>query len=76
MSKISKEGYNQILIIKDALNSMFDKLSGNFYIQNDKTKVKDIEKLYTSTNIFESVKDEFESISNIVDECGKWEEVK
>ena len=32
MSKISKEGYEQIQIIKNALDSMFDKLeaSGNF----------------------------------------------
>ncbi len=26
MSKISKEGYNQIQVIKNALDSMFDKL--------------------------------------------------
>ena len=32
MSKISKEGYDQILIIKNALDSMYDKLeaSGQF----------------------------------------------
>ncbi len=32
MSKISKEGYEQIKVIKNALDSMFDKLdkSGNF----------------------------------------------
>jgi hypothetical protein len=32
MSKISKEGYDQIQVIKNALNSMFDKLeaSGKF----------------------------------------------
>jgi hypothetical protein len=32
MSAISKEGYDQILIIKNALDSMYDKLesSGNF----------------------------------------------
>ena len=32
MSKISKEGYEQILVIRNALNSMYDKLekSGNF----------------------------------------------
>ena len=32
MSKISKDGYEQILIIKNALDSMFDKLEkiGNF----------------------------------------------
>ena len=32
MSKISKEGYNQIVVIKNALDSMYDKLekSGKF----------------------------------------------
>ena len=32
MSKISKEGYEQIKVIKNALDSMYDKLekSGNF----------------------------------------------
>ena len=32
MSKISKEGYEQILVIKNALDSMYDKLqkSGSF----------------------------------------------
>ena len=32
MSKISREGYEQIKVIKNALDSMFDKLekSGNF----------------------------------------------
>ncbi len=29
MSKISKEGYNQIQVIKNALDSMFDKLEAN-----------------------------------------------
>ena len=29
MSKISKEGYEQIQIIKNALDSMFDKLEAN-----------------------------------------------
>ena len=29
MSKISKEGYEQIKVIKNALNSMFDKLEKN-----------------------------------------------
>ena len=29
MSKISKEGYEQIQIIKNALDSMYDKLNGN-----------------------------------------------
>ena len=57
MSKISKEGYDQIQVIKNALDSMFDKLNVDFYVKDDTKKVRDIEKLYTSTNVFESVKD-------------------
>ena len=75
MSKISKEGYEQIQVIKNALDSMFDKLNGNFYTKDDSKKVKDIEKLYISTNVFESVKTEFEAIAGIVENTGTWEEV-
>ena len=75
MSKISKEGYNQIQVIKNALDSMFDKLNSDFYTKKDSKKVRDIEKLYVSTNVFESVKDEFEAIAGIVNESGNWEEV-
>ena len=46
MSKISKEGYEQLLIIKNALDSMYDKLDTNFYVKDDSKKVRDIEKLY------------------------------
>ena len=75
MSKISKEGYEQLLIIKNALDSMYDKLDTNFYVQDDSKKVRDIEKLYKSTNVFDSVKDEFQAIAGIVEESGNWEEV-
>ena len=75
MSKISKEGYEQIKVIKNALDSMFNKLSGDFYVKDDTKKVRDIEKVYTSTNVFESVKDEFEAIAGIVELSGTWEEV-
>ena len=76
MSKISKEGYDQIQIIKNALDSMYDKLSGaDVYIKNDSKKVKDIEKAYSSTNVFNSVKEEFEAISGIIEISGTWKEV-
>tara|TARA_R110002020_G_scaffold150066_2_gene326585 strand:- start:1573 stop:1800 length:228 start_codon:yes stop_codon:yes gene_type:complete len=75
MSKISKEGYEQITIIKNALDSLYDKLSGDFYVKDESKKVRDIEKLYTPTSVFESVKEEFETIAGIVEESGKWEEV-
>ena len=75
MSKISNDGLQQIQIIKNALDSMYDKLNGNFYTKDESKKVKDIEKLYVSTNVFESVKDEFEAIANIIKQSGTWEEV-
>ena len=34
MSKISKEGYEQIKVIKNALDSMFDKLEANGNFSN------------------------------------------
>ena len=34
MSKISKEGYEQIQVIKNALDSMFDKLEANGNFSN------------------------------------------
>ena len=76
MSKISKDGYQQITIIKNALDAMYDKINNDFYVKDDSSKVRDIEKLYTPTNVFELVKDEFEAIAGIVNESGTWEEVE
>ena len=77
MSKISKEGYNQIQVIKNALDSMYDKLSNaNLYSKDESRKVRDIEKLYTQSDVFESVKEEFEAIAGIVEESGTWAEVE
>ena len=45
MSKISKEGYSQIQVIKNALDSMYDKLekSGNFSaVQEEFEAIADI----------------------------------
>ena len=67
MSKISKEGYEQIQVIKNALNSMYDKLDTTVYTKNG-TK-------YTSKNVFSEVKDEFEAIAGIVEQSGTWSEV-
>ena len=66
MSKISKEGFEQIQIIKNALDSMFDKLDTTVYTKNG-TK-------YQTKNVFSDVKDEFEAIAGIVSEAGNWEE--
>ena len=74
MSKISKQGYEQIKVIKNALDSMYDKLNKSYFVKNQ-GKIKDIEKQYEQVNVFESVKDEFEAIAGIVDITGTWEEV-
>ncbi len=74
MSKISKEGYEQIKVIKNALDSMFDKLDRAVFIPKGKTP-KNIDGSYEQINVFSSVKDEFEAIAGIVEESGTWEEV-
>ena len=73
MSKISKDGFEQIQVIKNALDSMYDKLSGVYYAKAE-GKVKDIEKQYEEVNVFQKVEDEFEAISGIVELSGTWEE--
>ena len=73
MSKISKEGYEQILVIKNALDSMYDKLNSTVYKKVKPTKNEDVN--YKSTNVFSSVQDEFEAIAGIVEEAGNWTEV-
>jgi len=75
MSKISKEGYEQINIIKNALDSMFDKLDKTLYVPIGK-KSKNIDGAYKSVNVFDSVKDEFQAIAGIVEKSAAWEEVK
>ncbi len=75
MSKISRDGYDQLLVIKSALDSMFDKLNRGFYVKDESKKVKDIEKQYTSHNVFDDVKNEFEAIAGIVEQSAGWEEV-
>ena len=68
MSKISKDGFEQIQVIKNALDSMFDKLDTTMYTKNG-TK-------YETKNVFNSVKDEFEAISGIVELSSTWTEVQ
>jgi len=74
MSKISKEGFEQIQVIKNALDSMYDKLDTSVFIPKGK-KPKNIDGSYEQVNVFESVKDEFEAIAGIVEQSGTWEEV-
>ena len=74
MSKISKEGYEQITIIKNALDSMYDKLDKNVFVPKGK-EPKNVDGSYDQVNVFQSVKDEFEAIAGIVEQSGTWEEV-
>ena len=56
---------------------MYDKLSNaDLYAKDESRKVKDIEKLYTRSDVFESVKQEFEAIAGIVEQSGTWAEVE
>ena len=75
MSKISKEGYEQIKIIKNALDSMYDKLDRTLYAPIGK-KSKNIDGGYDRVNVFDSVKDEFEAIAGIVEQSSGWKEVQ
>tara|TARA_Y100001938_G_scaffold139496_1_gene206439 strand:+ start:550 stop:753 length:204 start_codon:yes stop_codon:yes gene_type:complete len=67
MSKISRQGYEQIKVIRNALDSMYDKLDTQVFTKDGKN--------YKSTNLFNNVKDEFETIAEIVQQSGTWEEV-
>jgi hypothetical protein len=73
MSAISKEGYEQLKVIKNALDSMYDKLDKTVYTKVKPTKNDDVN--YKSTNLFNSVKDEFEAIAGIVALTDEWTEV-
>ena len=73
MSAISKEGYEQIQVIKNALDSMYDKLNQTVYTKVKPTKNEDVN--YKSTNVFNSVQEEFEAIAGIVAQSDTWKEV-
>ena len=74
MSKISKEGFEQIQVIKNALDSMYDKLDKVVFVPKGKTP-KNIDGDYNEINLFQSVQEEFQAISGIVEQSGTWEEV-
>ena len=74
MSKISKEGYDQIQVIKNALDSMYDKLDKTVFVPKGKI-AKNVESSFESKNIFNEVQSEFEAIAGIINESGNWEEV-
>ena len=74
MSMISKDGLEQINIIKNALDSMYDKLDQIVYTKVKPTKNDDVN--YKPTKVFDSVRSEFEAIAGIIEQTGNWEEVK
>jgi hypothetical protein len=75
MSKISKEGYEQIQIIKNALDSMYDKLNKNVLVPKGKV-TKNVESNFESKNPFNEVQSEFEAIAGIVAMSDTWSEVE
>jgi len=75
MSKISKEGFEQIQIVRSALDSMFDKLDTVVFVPKGKTP-KNIDGSYEQVNVFDSVKSEFEAIASIIDQTNGWMEVE
>ena len=75
MSKISKEGFEQIQVIKNALDSMYDKLNKNVFIPKGK-KSKNVDGDYNEVNLFGEVQSEFEAIAGIVENSGTWQEIE
>ena len=75
MSKISKEGFEQIQVIKNALDSMYDKLDKTVFVPRNK-KSKNVDGDYNEINLFGEVKEEFEAIAGIVELSGTWAEGK
>ena len=75
MSKISKEGFEQIQVIKNALDSMYDKLDKTVFVPRGK-KPKNVDGDYNQVNLFGEVQQEFEAIAGIVELSGTWEEVE
>ena len=75
MSKISNDGLQQIQVIKNALDSMYDKLNQTVYIPRKKAS-KNIDGDYDKVNLFNNVNEEFEAISEIVSSVDEWKKVK
>ena len=71
MSMISKDGLEQIQIIKNALDSMYDKLDKTTYTKSGDGK----DAKYVANNVFLSVQQEFEAIAGIVSNAETWREV-
>ena len=74
MSKVSSDGKEQIKVIKNALDSMYEKLDTVVYTKVKPTKNEDVN--YKATKLFNSVQEEFQAIAGIVELSGTWKEVK
>ena len=74
MSKISDDGLQQIQIIKNALDSMYDKLNQTVYVPRKKTS-KNINRDFDAVNLFQNVNEEFEAIAQIVSSVNEWKKV-
>ena len=55
MSKISKEGYEQIKVIKNALDSMFDKLEAKKVFSDVQTEFEAIAGIVSEAGTWEEV---------------------
>ena len=75
MSKISKEGYEQIQIIKNALDSMYDKLDRVVFVPKGKKQPKNTDVGFNKVKVFDSVQSEFEAIAGIVAQSDTWTEI-
>jgi len=75
MSKISKEGYEQIKVIRNALDAMYEKLDRAVFVPKGKAS-KNVDGNYEQVNVFQSVQSEFEAIAGIVEQSGTWLEVE
>ena len=75
MSKISNDGLQQIQVIKNVLDSMYDKLNQTVYVPRKKT-AKNVDDDYDKVNLFNNVNEEFEAISEIVSLTNEWKKVK
>ena len=75
MSKISNDGLQQIQVIKNALDSMYDKLNQTVYVPRKKAS-KNIDGDYDRVNLFQNVNEEFQAISEIISSVNDWKKVK
>lgn len=72
MSMISKDGLEQIRIIRNALDSIYNKLGATVYTKVRPTKNEDVN--YKPTKVFDSVQEEFEAIAGILSDADSWGE--